>query len=202
MASRIIADARQIELTFNRLCYQLIENHGDFSHTVLAGIQPRGVPFADRLVKHLRTLVKPPISYGTIDPTFHRDDYRHSPTHLLPNEMHMPFLIENKKVVLIDDVLYSGRTIRAAMDTLLDFGRPSRVELMVLVNRRYTREVPLQAEVKEFSTGSLGWYLNGKTTIDVGGTPVSVQIGMNLTIVGSKELPQDHQPAAAADAGA
>jgi len=146
MASRIILDARQVELTINRLCYQLIENHGRFTDTVLAGIQPRGVPFADRLVKRLQALTGLAISYGKIDPTFHRDDYRHSPTHLLPSEMHMPFLIENKKVVLIDDVLYTGRTTRAAMDALLDFGRPARVELMVLIDRRFTREVPLQAD--------------------------------------------------------
>ncbi len=143
---RIILDSRRLNLTIDRLCSQLIENHRDFSNTVLIGVQPRGVYFSDRLFKRLKEFIKTPIQYGLLDPTFYRDDYRTSEKQLTPKVTAISFSTEGKKVVLIDDVLFSGRTVRAAMDALLDFGRPSKVELLVLIDRRFTRELPIQPD--------------------------------------------------------
>ena len=171
MAARIIADARHIELIIHRLCFQLMENHGDFKKTVLAGIQPRGVAFANRVSRQLAAITGQPIHYGTLDATFHRDDYRRADL-LLPNEMRMP-IVENQKVVLIDDVLYSGRTVRAAMDALLDFGRPDRVELMALVDRRFRREFPLQADYVGLTVDTL---LSEKVKVEWGNTDADNKI--------------------------
>jgi pyrimidine operon attenuation protein/uracil phosphoribosyltransferase len=152
---RIILDSKKLSLTIDRLCHQLIENHKDFSDTILIGIQPRGVYFSDRLQKRLKKITGKEISYGLIDPTFYRDDFRTSQKQLTPNETAIPFSTEGKKIVLIDDVLYSGRTTRAAMDALLDFGRPAKVELLVLIDRRFTRQLPIQPDYTGKSIDSL-----------------------------------------------
>ncbi len=114
-------------------------------NTVLIGMQPRGIFVSDRLVEEMKQLVAPElIRYGKLDITFYRDDVRKQ-LHTA-NKTDIAFSIENKNVVLIDDVLWTGRTIRAAMDALLDFGRPSKVELCVLIDRRFSREYPIQAD--------------------------------------------------------
>ncbi len=146
MQPRIILDSRKLNLTIDRLCYQLIENHKKFSDTVLIGVQPRGVYFSDRLHKRLKEITGIEIQYGLLDPTFYRDDYRTSEKQLTPKATTIHFSTEEKKVVLIDDVLFSGRTVRAAMDALLDFGRPAKVELLVLIDRRFTRQLPIQPD--------------------------------------------------------
>jgi len=143
---RIILDSKKLNLTIDRLCYQLIENHKDFVETALVGVQPRGVYFSDRLYKRLKEITGIDILYGLLDPTFYRDDYRTAEKQLTPKETTIRFSTERKKVVLIDDVLFSGRTVRAAMDALLDFGRPSKVELLVLIDRRFTRQLPIQPD--------------------------------------------------------
>lgn len=126
-----------------RLAHQIAENHGDFKDTVIIGLQPRGIFLSNRLVEVLKQF-QPAIKYGKLDITFYRDDVR---TQLhMANQTDIPFSIENKKVVLVDDVLYTGRTIRAALDALLDFGRPSKVELCTLVDRRFSRELPIQPD--------------------------------------------------------
>ena len=123
----------------------MLENHLDLQNTVLIGIQPRGVYFSDRIVGQLKTQVDPAsIHYGQLDITFYRDDVR-TGLHEL-NRTDIPFSVENKEVVLIDDVLWTGRTIRAALDALLDFGRPAKVELCVLIDRRFSRQLPIQAD--------------------------------------------------------
>lgn len=145
MPPRVILDSKKFSLTIDRLCYQLIENHRDFSNTVLIGIQPRGVPLSNRIYQRLTNIQKGiDTKYGKLDITFHRDDFRRRETHLIPSDTTIDFSIENKKVVLIDDVLYTARTIRAAFDALLDFGRPEHVELLVLVDRRLSRHMPIQ----------------------------------------------------------
>lgn len=131
-------------LTIKRLANQLLENHLLLSETVFIGIQPRGVHLSDRLVKEIEKETGGQINYGKLDITFYRDDVRKE-LHL-PNKTDIRFSIESKKVVLIDDVLYTGRTIRAAMDALMDFGRPDKVELLVLIDRRYSRQLPVQAD--------------------------------------------------------
>ena len=142
---KIILNEQQLAITIQRLANQLLENHLDLQNTVLIGIQPRGIYFSDRIVRQLASEVKPDaIRYGKLDITFYRDDVR-TGLHEL-NQTDIPFSIENKEVVLIDDVLWTGRTIRAALDALLDFGRPAKVELCVLVDRRFSRQLPIQAD--------------------------------------------------------
>jgi pyrimidine operon attenuation protein/uracil phosphoribosyltransferase len=147
MKPRVILSDKEFRLTIDRLCHQLIENHGDFSETCLIGVQPRGVPLADRIVAGLRkVLPKSKIAYGQLDVTFYRDDFRRGNKIITPDKMNIEFSIEGKNVVLVDDVFYTGRTIRAAMDALLDFGRPKKVELLTLVDRRFSRHVPIQPD--------------------------------------------------------
>jgi len=143
---RLILDSKKLNLTIDRLCYQLIENHKDFTDAVIIGIQPRGILLSNRIYTHLKKITNLEIKYGLLDVTFYRDDYRTSEKQLTPKSSNIRFSTEGKKVVLIDDVLFSGRTVRAAMDALLDYGRPSKVELLVLIDRRYSRELPIQPD--------------------------------------------------------
>lgn len=142
---KTILSNEQLQLTIQRLSHQLIENHFPFTDTVIIGLQPRGVFLADRIVAALEAIYpeKKP-EYGKLDITFYRDDV-HKELHVA-NQTTIRFNIENKKVILIDDVLYTGRTIRAAMDALLDFGRASKVELLVLIDRRFNRQLPIQPD--------------------------------------------------------
>lgn len=124
---------------------QILENHLDISNSIFLGIQPRGIFVSDRIVSEIRQQVgQTPIQYGKLDITFYRDDIRK--TLHVPNNTDIPFSLENRNVVLIDDVLYTGRTIRAGLDALLSFGRPAKVELCVLIDRRFSRELPIQAD--------------------------------------------------------
>jgi len=142
---KTILDKKQLELTLLRLAHQLIENEADVKGIVFIGIQPRGVKFSDRLMSCIYTLVaKDNIQYGRLDITFYRDDIRKQLHE--PNQTDLNFSIEGKKVILIDDVLYTGRTVRAALDALQDFGRPDSVELCVLIDRRFSRQVPIQPD--------------------------------------------------------
>jgi pyrimidine operon attenuation protein / uracil phosphoribosyltransferase len=138
-----LLNEQQIQLTIKRLANQVLENNVDLNNTVLIGIQPRGIFLSDRIVKELAGQTDQ-IFYGKLDITFYRDDIRKE-LHV-PNQTNIKFSIEGKKVVLIDDVLYTGRTTRAALDALMDFGRPGKVELMALIDRRYSRELPIQAD--------------------------------------------------------
>jgi pyrimidine operon attenuation protein/uracil phosphoribosyltransferase len=142
---KIILDKQQLQLTILRLAHQLIENHLVLNDVVFIGIQPRGIKISDRIVQHLKILCPDEkVEYGILDITFYRDDIRDE-LHVA-NKTELPFSIEGKQVILIDDVLYTGRTIRAALDALQDFGRPKKVELCVLVNRRFNRELPIQPD--------------------------------------------------------
>ena len=143
MQKRLLLDQKQIEITIKRLCYQLIENHDDFSNSALIGLQPRGIFVASRIHKYLLEILKvPSLRLGNLDVTFYRDDFRRREI-IAPSENKIDFLVENLKVVLIDDVFFTGRTIRAGMDALLDFGRPEKVELLTMIDRRYSRHVPI-----------------------------------------------------------
>jgi len=146
MEKQIILNTRHFELTLNRLCYELIETHNDFSETVLIGLQPRGVNVVSRLKKQLEAILGKEIICGNLDITFYRDDFRRRETPLIPSATNIDFVIENKKVVLIDDVLYTGRTIRSGIDALLAYGRPKKVELLTLIDRRFRRDLPIQAD--------------------------------------------------------
>ncbi len=147
MQSRVILDHKQIALIIDRLCYQITETHKDFKEAVLIGVQPRGVDLAERLFDRFKQLFPDyKIPYGKLDITFYRDDFRRSDKAFSPSVTDIEFSIEGKNVLLIDDVLFTGRTIRSALDALLDFGRPNDVELVVLIDRRLQRHVPIQAK--------------------------------------------------------
>jgi pyrimidine operon attenuation protein / uracil phosphoribosyltransferase len=146
MQKKLILDSDLLNITVNRLCQQLIENHNSFSDTVIIGMQPRGIHLAELIHKTLEKNIKKSIPLGYLDATFHRDDFRRRDVPAKPSENRIPFIIESKKVVLVDDVLFTGRTIRAAMDALITFGRPTKVELLVLIDRKYNRELPIEAD--------------------------------------------------------
>ena len=140
-----ILSEQQLAITITRLAHQILENEVQPENTVVIGIQPRGVYLSDQIIKEIRQeFPENKIKYGKLDITFYRDDIRKE-LHVA-NQTDIPFSIEGKKVVLIDDVLYTGRTIRAALDALLDFGRPAKVELCVLIDRRFSREFPIQPD--------------------------------------------------------
>lgn len=145
MQPREIINTIEFNLIIKRLAFQLIENHNGFEDTVLIGLQSKGVFLANRLQEVLQG-INPDlkIDVGYLDITFYRDDFRRTNKPLAANETKIDFIIEGKKVVIIDDVLFTGRTIRAGLDALLAFGRPSLVELLVLVDRRYKRHLPIQ----------------------------------------------------------
>ena len=151
---QVLLSSAQLKVTIQRLAHQLIEDYESLQNVVFIGIQPRGIKLSERIVDHIRLLCPTEnINYGLLDITFYRDDVR--------NEFHvaskteLPFSLEGKVVILIDDVLYTGRTIRAALDALQDFGRPKKVALCVLVNRSFSRELPIQPDYCGKSIDSL-----------------------------------------------
>lgn len=146
MEKEIILNDEQVQLTLNRLAYQLIEKHNSFEDTVLIGLQPRGVFLLERIKEAIETIIQQKVVCGNLDITFYRDDFRRKERPLIPSVTNIDFTIEGKKVVLIDDVLYTGRTIRSGLDALLAFGRPNSVELLVLIDRRFQRDLPIQAD--------------------------------------------------------
>ncbi|MBM3410795.1 MAG: bifunctional pyr operon transcriptional regulator/uracil phosphoribosyltransferase PyrR [Bacteroidetes bacterium] len=169
LESRVIVRPAHLSLILQRLSEELLERHPGFHNTVLIGLQPRGVFFLNRLAQVLQARIDD-LSHemdgspeghrlvsaqpgrlnipaqGALDVTFYRDDFRHRSEPLSAHTTQLPFSLEGKKVVLVDDVLFTGRTIRAGLDALLDFGRPDRVELMVLVSRRLRQEFPIHPD--------------------------------------------------------
>jgi pyrimidine operon attenuation protein / uracil phosphoribosyltransferase len=140
-----ILTEQQLAITIKRLAHQILENNIEMNDLILIGLQPRGVFLSDQVVEAIKKeMPADKIQYGKLDITFYRDDIRKE-LHIA-NQTNIPFSIEGKKVVLIDDVLYTGRTIRAALDALLDFGRPEKVELCVLIDRRFSRQFPIQPD--------------------------------------------------------
>ena len=147
MSNRLLLDTKEIQIILNRLACQLRETHQDFSNSVLIGIQPRGTDLAKRLLSILKQEHHiQDISNGFLDITFFRDDFRRSEKVLSANENLMEVSVENKKVVLIDDVLYTGRSIRAALTAIDSYGRPSEIELLTLIDRRFSRHLPIQPD--------------------------------------------------------
>jgi pyrimidine operon attenuation protein / uracil phosphoribosyltransferase len=155
MQNLTLLDGQKFQITIQRLCRQLIENHNDFSDAILIGIQPRGIYLARRVAEELRQILNKPILQGDLDITFYRDDFRRRETPLVPNQTRIDFIIEGKNVILMDDVLWTGRTIRSAMDALLAFGRPAKVELLTLVDRRYSRHLPVTANYTGIEVDSI-----------------------------------------------
>jgi len=143
---RIILEYQQVDLILTRICHELVEKHGDFSNAALIALQPRGTFLGKVIQTKLKLLFNITTPCGELDTTFHRDDFRRNDKPLIPNAMNIDFEIEGKDIILIDDVLYTGRSIRAALDAINDFGRPASMELVTLINRKYKREVPIHPD--------------------------------------------------------
>ncbi|PRD47985.1 bifunctional pyr operon transcriptional regulator/uracil phosphoribosyltransferase PyrR [Sphingobacterium haloxyli] len=147
MKQSILLEGAKFHITIKRLCQQLIENHGDFSNAVLIGIQPRGTYLAERIQKEIKATAGVEVQLGILDITFYRDDFRMKGANpLAASSTEIDFMVDDKDVILIDDVLWTGRTIRSAMDAIQAFGRPAKMELMVLVDRRFSRQIPIQPD--------------------------------------------------------
>ena len=140
-----IVDSEQFSIIIDRLSYELIENYNDFSQTVIVGMQPRGVLLSNAIVENLKSISKKlDINSGSLYITFFRDDFGRRSDPIKAKKLDMNFSVEGKKVILIDDVLFTGRSVRAALDALLTFGRPNQVELLVLIDRRLKRHLPIE----------------------------------------------------------
>ena len=147
MSQKVLLNQKEVNIILHRLACQLIENHNDFSDTVLIGIQPRGKFLAERISNMLRAdYNKKYIKLGHLDITFFRDDFRRSDKPLQANTTDINFMVEGKNVVFIDDVLYTGRSIRAALTAIQSFGRPIGIELLTLIDRRFSRHLPIQPD--------------------------------------------------------
>ncbi len=134
-----------MHLVINRLCRELIENHNNFEDTVLIGVQPRGALLGKRISRCIKDILNlPSLKLGLLDISFFRDDFRRREDPIEPQSIDVDFSIESKKVVLIDDVLYTGRSVRAAIDALMALGRPSKIELLILIDRKFSRDLPIQ----------------------------------------------------------
>ena len=145
IGERQILSQNDMQITIERLCQQLIEHHGDFKNTVIIGVQPRGIFLSNRIITKLKQLLNTTrLESGSLDISFYRDDLRRREEPIVPEVMDMNLSLESKNVVLIDDVLFTGRSIRSAIDALMAFGRPNSVELLTLIDRRFSRELPIQ----------------------------------------------------------
>ena len=149
MSQKVLLTSKEVNIILHRLACQLVEKHLDFSDTILVGIQPRGTFLAERLKNMLvNEYGIPKIALGYLDITFFRDDFRRTNKPLEANKTQIDFIVENKKVVFIDDVLYTGRSIRSALTAIQSFGRPSEIELLVLIDRRFSRHLPIQPDFR------------------------------------------------------
>ena len=144
---KIIVSSDKFRLIILRLCHQILERHLDPKEICLIGIQERGVMLAERLrIELIAMLGEETFKYGKLDITFYRDDFRSRETPLKASRTEIDFLVENKIVILVDDVLYTGRTVHAAISALQDFGRPKKIEMLTLVDRRFNRHFPIKAD--------------------------------------------------------
>jgi pyrimidine operon attenuation protein / uracil phosphoribosyltransferase len=136
--------ATEIDRTLQRLAHEIIEKSGGTANLVLIGVRRRGVPLANRIAKAMRGIDGVDVPVGTLDITLYRDDLSKIAAHAVLQASDIPFTVDDKDLVLVDDVLYTGRTVRAAMNGLFDLGRPKRVRLCVLIDRGH-RELPIEA---------------------------------------------------------
>lgn len=149
MDPKVLLTAKEVDIILRRLACQLIEKHLDFKDTILVGLQPRGTFLLQRLLDILHKEYEiAPIQHGLLDITFFRDDFRRNEKPLEASRTQMDVLVEDKKVVFIDDVLFTGRSIRSALTAIQSFGRPSEVELLVLIDRRFSRHLPIQPDYR------------------------------------------------------
>lgn len=143
--STIVLDAKAMERALRRMADQVVELNGGTEHLVIVGIQRRGVQLADRIVSYIAEREGVEVPRGALDITLYRDDLQTVGPRPVVGPTDLPWEIDAKRVVIVDDVLYTGRTVRAALDELADFGRPARIQLAVLVDRG-GRELPIHAD--------------------------------------------------------
>ncbi|MCB9261314.1 MAG: bifunctional pyr operon transcriptional regulator/uracil phosphoribosyltransferase PyrR [Flavobacteriales bacterium] len=165
MLKRLLIESTQLEFVLHRMAMELYENHTLFEHSAIIGLQPRGSALA-RKIRQILTddFGIKNIRYGELDSTFYRDDFRRSEKILLPNTMEIEFSIEGLHIILVDDVLYTGRSVRAALNALSDFGRPAKTELLTLIDRRFKRELPIQPDYVGLNVDSRA---NDKVIVDL-----------------------------------
>lgn len=153
---RVILSAEPFALTIERLCHQLIEEHDEFDNTCFVGIQEGGVAVGNRIMNRLSEILDgKKLLYGKLDITFYRDDFRTRTKPLRANRTEMNFIVDGKKVILLDDVLYTGRTVQSALTALNHYGRPESVELLAMVDRRFNRHLPIQSDYVGVTIDSL-----------------------------------------------
>ncbi len=158
MHKKLLFDSFHLNLTIDRLTQQLLENYGDeLEEIAVIGLQPRGIFLADRIAKRLEAYAGTKIKNGLLDITFYRDDFRRREIPLKANQSYIPFLLEERIVILIDDVIYTGRSVRAALDAMNSYGRPRKVELLVLIDRLYSREIPIEANYSGMKVNTMGY---------------------------------------------
>jgi pyrimidine operon attenuation protein/uracil phosphoribosyltransferase len=157
MSQKVLLNAIEVKIALHRLACQLIENHDTFKNTALIGIQPRGVFLAERLKEILEKDYKiKNIQLGYLDITFYRDDFRRGDKTLEANKTKIDFIVEGKNIVFIDDVLYTGRSIRSALTAIQSFGRPLEIELLTLIDRRFSRHLPIQPDYRGRQVDAIG----------------------------------------------
>ena len=149
MSQKVLLNQKEVNIILHRLACQLVEKHSKFSNTVLVGLQPRGKFLANRLKDLLKSEYNiSELESGFLDITFYRDDFRRTSKFLEASTTEMNCIVEDKKVVFIDDVLYTGRSIRAALTAIQSYGRPSSIELLILIDRRFSRHLPIQPDYR------------------------------------------------------
>ena len=149
MSQKVLLNHNEVNIILHRLACQLVEKHSNFSNTVLVGLQPRGKFLANRLKDLLKSEYNIlELQSGFLDITFYRDDFRRTSKVLEASTTEMSCIVEDKKVVFIDDVLYTGRSIRAALTAIQSYGRPSSIELLILIDRRFSRHLPIQPDYR------------------------------------------------------
>ena len=143
----VVMDADRIDRTLTRIAHEIVERHRGVDELALIGVRTRGVTLARRLAQRLLDITSEDVPTGALDITLYRDDLMRSPVGPQPvvRRTEIPFSIDDRKILLVDDVLYTGRTVRAALDALIDFGRPKVIQLVVLVDRGH-RELPIKAD--------------------------------------------------------
>jgi pyrimidine operon attenuation protein / uracil phosphoribosyltransferase len=180
---RQVMSGRELNLALSRIAAQIIEDHPDLDETVLIGIRTRGVPLAEMLRSKIETLAGRQLPLGILDITFYRDDLSMVDTQPVVEGSHLNFDVAGKDVILVDDVLFTGRTTRAALDSVIDYGRPRKVKLVVLVDRGH-RELPIQADY-------VGKYVETAVNevVEVRVSPVDDDEGVYLTTRGLLQGP-------------
>ncbi len=143
--SILVMDAPAIQRALRRIAHEIIERNPDLNQVILAGIPLRGNEIARRIAETISTIEKAPIAVGAIDVAMHRDDVGTRTELPVVRESDLPLPLETKTVIIVDDVLFTGRTVRAAMDAITSFGRPARIQLAVLIDRGH-RELPIRAD--------------------------------------------------------